>query len=161
MANAMRGNGMDEVDLRVNSRQFHSMKNSPKAGRRSVYLAKLLQKRATVEELRTRGIIRDNAVFGCALEHQNMYSTNTSQVDCPLSSHFNVIHCHLQVPEFLWRCIQKIESKPSYLTTEGIYRVPGDASKIQKVRIDVDQVTPHQSDNLMLTLKSAGEMGIF
>ena len=85
MANAMRGNGMDEVDLRVNSRQFHSMKHSPKAGRRSVYLAKLLQKRATVEELRTRGIIRDNAVFGCALEHQNMYSTNTSQVDCNLS----------------------------------------------------------------------------
>ena len=156
---------MDEVDLRVNSRQFHSMKNSPKAGRRSVYLAKLLQKRATVEELRTRGIIRDNAVFGCALEHQNMYSTNTSQVECDLSpltiiSH-NPMRCHLQVPEFLWRCIQKIESKPSYLTTEGIYRVPGDASKIQKVRIDVDQVTPQQSDNLMLTLKSAGEMGIF
>ena len=49
-------------------------------GRRSVYLAKLLQKRATVEELRTRGIIRDNAVFGCALEHQMMHSTNTSQV---------------------------------------------------------------------------------
>ena len=49
-------------------------------GRRSVYLAKLLQKRATVEELRYRGIIRDNAVFGCALEHQMMYSTNTSQV---------------------------------------------------------------------------------
>ena len=156
---------MDEVDLRVNSRQFHSMKNSPKAGRRSVYLAKLLQKRATVEELRTRGIIRDNAVFGCALEHQNMYSTNTSQVECDLSplpiiSH-NPMRCHLQVPEFLWRCIQKIESKPSYLTTEGIYRVPGDASKIQKVRIDVDQVTPQQSDNLMLTLKSAGEMGFF
>ena len=49
-------------------------------GRRSVYLAKLLQKRATVEELRYRGIIRDNAVFGCALEHQMMHSTNTSQV---------------------------------------------------------------------------------
>merc|ERR1711971_436531 len=123
MANAMRGNGIDEEDARVNFRQL-SLKNSQKGtqGKRSVYLAKLLQRRATVEELRTRGIIRDNAVFGCALEHQMMHSTNTSQV-----------------PEFLWKCIQKIESKPSYLTTEGIYRVPGDASKIQKVRIDIDQ----------------------
>ena len=49
-------------------------------GRRSVYLARLLQKRATVEELRTRGIIKDNAVFGCALEHQKMHCTNTRQV---------------------------------------------------------------------------------
>ena len=122
-------------------------------GRRSVYLAKLLQRRATVEELRERGIIRENAVFGCALEHQTLHSTNTSQVPslsliCPLivlswSSHcpHHSLHCcHLQVPEFLWRCIQKIESKPSYLATEGIYRVPGDASKIQKIRIDIDQV---------------------
>ena len=59
-------------------------------GRRSVYLAKLLQRRATVEELRERGIIRENAVFGCALEHQTLHSTNTSQVpslslNCPLS----------------------------------------------------------------------------
>ena len=90
----MRGNGMDEVDLRVNSRQFYSLRNSPKAGRRSVYLAKLLQKRATVVELRTRGIIRDNAVFGCALEHQNMHSTNTSQVDCPSFTYIcHVIQC--------------------------------------------------------------------
>ena len=43
------------------------------------------------------------------------------------------------MPEFLWKCIQKIESKPQYLPTEGIYRVPGDAAKIQKIRIDVDQ----------------------
>ena len=71
--------------------------------------------------------------------------------------------CHLQVPEFLWKCIEKIESKPSYLATEGIYRVPGDASKIQKVRIDIDQVivehTAIRTSNV--GSNSAGEMGIF
>ena len=34
----------------------------------------------------------------------------------------------------------QLESDPTNLATEGIYRVPGDAAKIQKLRIDIDQV---------------------
>lgn len=44
------------------------------------------------------------------------------------------------VPQFVWKCIRKIESDPNLMVTEGIYRIPGDASKIQKIRLDIDQV---------------------
>ena len=87
--------------------------------------------------------VQDNAVFGCALEHQTMHSTNTCQV-----------------PQFLWKCIQKIESKPHYLPTEGIYRVPGDAAKIQKIRIDIDQVTL-LPQSLCRTVKFQGKWDFF
>ena len=46
----------------------------------------------------------------------------------------------LQVPEFVWKCVKKLESDPAHLSAEGIYRVPGDAAKIQRLRIDIDQV---------------------
>ena len=45
-----------------------------------------------------------------------------------------------KVPLFVWKCIRKMESDPSLMVTEGIYRIPGDASKIQKIRLDIDQV---------------------
>ena len=45
-----------------------------------------------------------------------------------------------KVPQFVWKCIRKMESDPSLMVTEGIYRIPGDASKIQKIRLDIDQV---------------------
>lgn len=46
----------------------------------------------------------------------------------------------LQVPEFVWKCVKKLESDPANMAAEGIYRVPGDAAKIQRLRIDIDQV---------------------
>ena len=46
----------------------------------------------------------------------------------------------LQVPEFVWKCVKKLESSPGNMAAEGIYRVPGDAAKIQRLRIDIDQV---------------------
>ena len=63
-------------------------------------------------------------MFGCKLEDQVLISDQ-----------------NLQVPEFVWRCVQKLESDPSNMGAEGIYRVPGDAAKIQKLRIDIDQVS--------------------
>ena len=36
--------------------------------------------------------------------------------------------------------MKKLESDPAHLSAEGIYRVPGDAAKIQRLRIDIDQV---------------------
>ena len=62
-------------------------------------------------------------MFGCKIEHQRIISGKT-----------------LQVPTFVWKCIEKIERDPENLVTEGIYRVSGDAAKMQKLRIDIDQV---------------------
>ena len=36
--------------------------------------------------------------------------------------------------------MQKLESSQEYLETDGLYRVPGDAAKVQKIRVEVDQV---------------------
>ena len=36
--------------------------------------------------------------------------------------------------------MKKLESDPANMAAEGIYRVPGDAAKIQRLRIDIDQV---------------------
>ena len=37
--------------------------------------------------------------------------------------------------------MQKLESSQEYLETDGLYRVPGDAAKVQKIRVEVDQVS--------------------
>jgi len=67
-------------------------------------------------------IIKDNSVFGCHLHYQRVEKD-----------------IGLQIPEFIWRCVKKLESSTIFLNTEGIYRVPGDAARIQKIRLDVDQ----------------------
>ena len=67
--------------------------------------------------------LQDSSVFGCKLEQQKLVSGQA-----------------VKVPELVWRCVEKIEAEPANLSTEGIYRVPGDAAKIQKLRIDLDQV---------------------
>ena len=41
--------------------------------------------------------------------------------------------------------MQKLESEKEYLETDGLYRVPGDAAKVQKIRVEVDQVRLGQS----------------
>lgn len=62
-------------------------------------------------------------MFGCKLADQKMIEGQT-----------------LKIPEFVWKCIEKLESNSDYMSTDGIYRISGDAAKIQKLRIDVDQV---------------------
>jgi len=108
------------LDVKTVSAKRRSINREP--SRRSVYLSKFLKKRPTYEELKASGIVKDNSVFGCHIQYQRMISGKT-----------------LQVPEFIWKCVEKIESDPTHLTTTGIYRVPGDAAKIQKLRIDIDQ----------------------
>lgn len=90
--------------------------------RRSQHLSRFLRRRPTHEELKAQGIIKDSSVFGCALFHQKMTTESTSQV-----------------PEFLYKAIKKLEGDPENLTTVGIYRVPGDVAKVQKIRVEVDQ----------------------
>jgi len=110
----------DQLEVKTVSAKRRSINREP--SRRSVYLSKFLKKRPTYEEIKASGLIQDNSVFGCRLEHQRIIHGKT-----------------LQVPEFVWKCVEKLESDPTNLATEGIYRVPGDAAKIQKLRIDIDQ----------------------
>eukprot|EP00092_Neocalanus_flemingeri_P014913 GFUD01016107.1.p1 GENE.GFUD01016107.1~~GFUD01016107.1.p1 ORF type:complete len:288 (+),score=92.06 GFUD01016107.1:716-1579(+) len=110
----------NQLEIKTVSAKRRSINREP--SRRSVYLSKFLRKRPTYDELVLNGIVKDNSVFGCHLQYQRIISGQT-----------------LQVPEFVWRCVVKLESDPTNLTTEGIYRVPGDAAKIQKLRIDIDQ----------------------
>jgi len=110
----------NQLEVKTVSAKRRSINREP--SRRSVYLSRFLKKRPTYEELKASGIVKDSSVFGCHLQYQRMISGKT-----------------LQVPEFVWRCVVKIESDPANLTTTGIYRVPGDAAKIQKLRIDIDQ----------------------
>jgi len=110
----------DHLEVKTVSAKRRSINREP--SRRSVYLSKFLKKRPTYEEIKASGLIQDNSVFGCRLEHQRIIHGKT-----------------LQVPEFVWKCVEKLESDPTNLATEGIYRVPGDAAKIQKLRIDIDQ----------------------
>jgi len=45
----------------------------------------------------------------------------------------------IKIPPFVWKSVQKLESSQEYLETDGLYRVPGDAAKVQKIRVEVDQ----------------------
>jgi len=108
------------LSVKTKAANRRSLNREP--SRRSQHLSKFLRRRPTHEELVAQGIIKDNSVFGCHLHYQKVQKDQA-----------------LQVPEFIWRCVKKLESIPGSLSTEGIYRVPGDASRIQKIRLDVDQ----------------------
>jgi len=108
------------LNVKTKAANRRSLNREP--SRRSQHLSKFLRRRPTYEELKAQGIVKDNSVFGCHLQYQRMIKGQS-----------------LQVPEFIWRCVTKLESDPAFLNTEGIYRVPGDAAKIQKIRLDIDQ----------------------
>jgi len=110
----------DLLSVKTRAANRRSLNREP--SRRSQHLAKFLRKRPTQEDLIAQGILKDSSVFGCHLHYQKLQKDQS-----------------LQVPEFIWRCLTKLESDPTFLSTTGIYRVPGDAARIQKIRLDVDQ----------------------
>ena len=71
------------------------------------------------EELIQRGYLKNEPVFGSTLKI-------LAETDQSL------------VPAFLIKCVNKIESKTEFLKTEGIYRIPGNLSTIQRIRFEVD-----------------------
>ena len=48
--------------------------------------------------------------------------------------------------------MQKLESEKEYLETDGLYRVPGDAAKVQKIRVEVDQVRMFEASSTLILL---------
>ena len=45
--------------------------------------------------------------------------------------------------------MQKLESSQEYLETDGLYRVPGDAAKVQKIRVEIDQVRKLEASSML------------
>ena len=77
------------------------------------------------DDLMERGIYGLEPVFGNHLKDMPIYH-NPSVTDPILGSEIHML------PEFIVRCIQKIEKMGS--TTVGLYRVNGDAAVVQKIR---------------------------
>lgn len=55
--------------------------------------------------------------------------------------------------------MRKLESSQEYLETDGLYRVPGDAAKVQKIRVEVDQVRMSEaSRSLIVATEQMGDI---
>jgi len=132
----------NQLNVKTNDAIRRSLNREP--SRRSVYLYKFLQRRATKEELIIQGILKKPPVFGCKLADQKMIEGQT-----------------LKIPEFVWKCIEKLESNSDYMSTDGIYRISGDAAKIQKLRIDVDQGNWASFDNCHEVHVLSGSLKLF
>jgi len=73
-----------------------------------------------VEDLMKRGIMKNEPVFGSTLLLLHRQD-------------------HSEVPVFVQRCIAIIESRPEYLSTDGVYRQSGNLSVVQRLRLQIDQ----------------------
>lgn len=87
-------------------------------------LRKFFLRRPGVEDLMKRGIMKNEPVFGSTL-------TLLARQD------------HSDVPIFVKKCVQVIESKPEYLSTDGVYRQSGNLSTVQRLRLQIDHGNPN------------------
>jgi len=86
-----------------------------------------INRRPTVDEITKQGILKSPTVFGCPLHEQQLDECRTAAGKI------------VKIPPFVWKSVKKLESEQEYLETDGLYRVPGDAAKVQKIRVEVDQ----------------------
>uniref|UniRef100_A0A673MW44 Rho-GAP domain-containing protein n=1 Tax=Sinocyclocheilus rhinocerous TaxID=307959 RepID=A0A673MW44_9TELE len=83
-------------------------------------LKKFLLKRPTLQSVKDKGYIRGQNVFGCHLH--NLCSQEKTRV-----------------PSFVEKCIRTVEKRG--LGIDGLYRVSGNLSVIQKLRFKADHVS--------------------
>ncbi|XP_078378441.1 rho GTPase-activating protein 15-like isoform X3 [Oculina patagonica] len=102
--------------IRTRSKRAGSDRNEDKRNIRD-RLRKLISKRPPIEELEKKGIIKES-VFGCHIAHLCERQKTT-------------------VPVFVSSCIAAIEKRG--LSYDGLYRVCGNVSTVQKLRIMIDQ----------------------
>jgi len=98
------------------SRSSSDAKNSDKV-RKFELLKKFLGRRPTFESLQERGIIKET-VFGCPLK--KLCEKERSSVPC-----------------FIQMCVKEVEKRG--LDVDGIYRVSGNLSHVQKLRYLIDR----------------------
>lgn len=112
--------------LSCRSPKFDHLKNAHGAffnsfGDRNRIHNKLLQffhKRPSIENLKRKGILKDEPVFGYSL--QSLCEREKTNI-----------------PKFVLKCIAQIELFD--LNTDGLYRVSGNLAQVQKLRLRVDQ----------------------
>ncbi|XP_049847228.1 rho GTPase-activating protein 12-like isoform X1 [Schistocerca gregaria] len=76
-------------------------------------------RRPLKEALEQRGILKNEAVFGCHLP--------------------DVCNEEPFIPLFVRKCVEVIESKDENMKTVGLYRASGNLSQVQKIRLQVNQ----------------------
>ena len=94
-------------------------------------LRQFLRRRPTLESLREKGIFKDEPVFGCHLA--NLCARDKSTV-----------------PKFVGFTIDAIEKKD--LKSDGIYRVCGNLSQVQRIRFQVNQGKIFVKSRYLLTI---------
>lgn len=104
----------DKKKSKAPSRHGSDAKNSDKVRNK---LKKFIGKRPTFESLQERGIIKD-AVFGCPLQKLCEKEQNN-------------------VPNFIQLCVKEVERRG--LDVDGIYRVSGNLSHVQRLRYLIDR----------------------
>ncbi|XP_072028673.1 rho GTPase-activating protein 15-like isoform X2 [Amphiura filiformis] len=105
------------VKLESNDKEKNKIKNKLKS---------FITRRPTIESLQKQGIMREENVFGKQLAHL-----------CEKE--------RTMVPTFVTKCISAIDKRG--LQVDGIYRVSGNLSLIQKLRFQIDQEIPVDFDS--------------
>jgi len=108
----------DKVKLRDKNSSFLSGARIIRAlsQRRASTIAGTLQTRDSPEELMQKGIIKPEPIFGNILNQ------------LPFDE-------KVGVPEFIVRSVRKVETM---MNTEGLYRIPGNAAEVQKLRMAIN-----------------------
>ncbi|XP_043222416.1 rho GTPase-activating protein 27-like isoform X1 [Amphibalanus amphitrite] len=83
-------------------------------------LRRFFRARPPADSLVSRGILKDEPVFGGHLAALCTVEDST-------------------VPRFVTECIAAIEAKPEHLRMDGVYRASGNLSQVQRIRCEVDQ----------------------
>ena len=117
----------ETVNLRQKTEQTLSVgKRAERTpSQRSQRLSRFLARGRDRDKLEKKGIYKSEAVFGNDLEKVPLFN----ELDEPGALENGL-------PEFLVLCVQKIDTMIAEST--GLYRVNGDASKVQKIRLDID-----------------------
>ena len=89
-------------------------------------LRQFLRKRPTMENLREKGIIKAENVFGRGLDELCARERETGGGNTVVS-----------IPKFVVQCVEAIEFKD--LKADGIYRACGNLSTVQKLRYEINQ----------------------
>ncbi|XP_037083723.1 rho GTPase-activating protein 15-like [Pollicipes pollicipes] len=83
-------------------------------------LRRFFRARPPADALVSRGILKDESVFGGHLAALCEAEGST-------------------VPRFVRECVSAIEAKPEYMKMDGVYRASGNLSQVQRLRCEVDQ----------------------
>jgi len=105
--------------------------------------------RQTFRTTTNQSNLRNGALFGSPLLEQQLKEFETTSGK------------NVTIPPFVWKSVKKLESEQEYLETDGLYRVPGDVSKIQQIRGELDQNEWGTFDSCIDAAVIAGALKLF